>query len=156
MLLVHNYLTEYPSLLSGVLFQFCDFLYKQTAQISKSHFTNQVTMNLIELSPLNEFRHKRQVATGRKFKIIRSFVLSFRKLYLLLAFIKPRSFPVVLGYLPYVLSSYDAGRPADLISHSVIMKWNSKLLFGIISDLLFPFLQNTKKNLFKIMKRYIK
>ena len=55
MLLVHDYLTEYPSLLSGVLFQCCDFFYKQTAQLGKSHFTNQVTMNLIELSPLNEF-----------------------------------------------------------------------------------------------------
>ena len=77
-LLVHNYLIEYPSLLSGVLFQCCDFFYKQTVQLGKV-VTNQVTMNLIELSPINEFRHKRQVATGRKFKIIRSFVLSFRK-----------------------------------------------------------------------------
>lgn len=65
------------------------------------------------------------------------------------------SFPVVLGYLSYVLSPYDAGRPADLISHSVIMKWNSKLLFEIISDLLFRFFK-MKKNLFKIMERYIK
>lgn len=65
------------------------------------------------------------------------------------------SFPVVLGYLPYALSPYDAGRPADLISHSVIMKWNSKLLFGIISDLLFRFFK-MRKNLFKIMERYIK
>ena len=53
-------------------------------------------MNLIELIPLNEFRQKRQVATGRKSKIIRSFVLSFRKRYLLLAFYKA-SFPVVFG-----------------------------------------------------------
>ena len=75
---------------------------------------------------------------------------------MLLAFIKPRSFPVVLGYLPYVLSPYDAGRPADLISHSVIMKWNSKLLFRIISDLLFRSFKIKKKNLFKIMERYIK
>lgn len=77
-LLVHNWFIEYPSLLSGVLFQFCDFLYNQTAQLDKD-VTNQVTMRLIELSRLNEFRHKRKVATGRKFKIIRSFVLSFRK-----------------------------------------------------------------------------
>jgi len=108
-------------------------------------------MNLIERSPLNEYRHKRQVAAGRKFKIIKSFVLSFRKWYLLLAFYKA-SFPVVLGYLPYVLSPYDAGWPADLISHSVIMKWNSKLLFGIISDLLFRSVK-IKKKLFKIMEQ---
>ena len=112
-------------------------------------------MNLIERSSLNEFRNKRQVATGRKFKIIRSFVLSFCKRYLLLGFYKA-SFPVVLGYLPYVLSPYDAGRPADLISQSVIMKWNSKLLFGIISDLLYRSFKIKKKNLCKIMERYIK
>ena len=35
-LLVHNYLTEYPSLLSGVLFQCCDFFYKQTPRPGES------------------------------------------------------------------------------------------------------------------------
>ena len=77
-LLVHNYLTEYPSLLSGELFQCCDSSISRLRNQVKD-VTNQLTMNLIERSPLNEFRHKRQVATGRKFKIIRSFVFSFRK-----------------------------------------------------------------------------